>query len=376
MRFGFTGYYGMQNYGDDLFVAAVSMAGKEYWGNEIYCLSSEIKGIDTVFLVKSNRKLYSSSSKIAKLYRSFKMLELFRKSDIVLLAGGSTIGSHTSNNMRNFQSKLVTRKVAKLGALGVSIGPFINEEDYKKAKNLISSMEYISVRDKKSYDLVQSMNISTPLYYGRDLAGIIPRYIKVEKGERKNKRLGISLCYYEKYTNGNVSMERNDLNQIISGIKYFLECNNSIEVTIFVLNNHAEIGDQEISNELFEQLDLLDLNKLSVIIHKNDPLDIWSKIGELDMMFTVRLHGAITAYLTQVPFVLFEYHKKCTDFLDDIGYDKKYRLERNIPSPEKVKNILSYISSDKYNVSLDISSYIENVTSSFENAPWIESEIK
>src|SRR5690606_20664277 len=52
----------------------------------------------------------------------------------------------------------------------------------------------------------------------------------------------------------------------------------------------------------------------------------WKMINQCDFMIATRLHAAIIAAFADVPFILNEYHQKCTDFLDDWSQNTKFRV--------------------------------------------------
>ena len=87
-------------------------------------------------------------------------------------------------------------------------------------------------------------------------------------------------------------------------------------------------------------------------------------------MLSVRLHGAITAYLCGVPFALLEYHRKCTDFLEDIGQAEELRIGSKGADACTVTNLLQRLSEHPPTPSLPSSHYSRDAAASFTSAPW------
>jgi len=50
----------------------------------------------------------------------------------------------------------------KIGAIGVSVGPFNSVAHEKKVIEFMKRMSFLCVRDLKSYELVQSYNLDLP----------------------------------------------------------------------------------------------------------------------------------------------------------------------------------------------------------------------
>ena len=370
MKIAFTGYYGMANYGDDLFVLASTYGASNFWGVKPVIIGSKVNGIDANFKVKKFNKLYLGHNIFSKAYRMFIMLTSFIENDKVVLAGGSVISSDTSNTMRKFQHYLAKKNISKISAIGVSVGPFTNNEDYENARKFINDMEYISVRDLDSYNILKNMGIKIPYILGRDIAGVLPISSKSTNILNNNEFvLGVSLCNYESYTNGNIEIENARNKAIIEGIKKFALSRKNIKVKILVLNTHPVLGDFKISKELQSYLNKFNISN-ELIYHNGNPTMIWNEIANCSAFLSVRLHGAITAYLNNVPFVLVEYHKKCSAFLDDIGFNKTLRIKNNIDNSDYIKDILNKITKFENLVNLTPEEYNEQAIKTFTCAPW------
>ena len=76
-----------------------------------------------------------------------------------------------------------------------------------------------------------------------------------------------------------------------------------------------------------------------------------------DLVISMRLHGAVLAYLLGVPFALNEYHQKCTDFCDDIGQLGHRRWPRLSPHPDPTTLVLGLLSEEP--VGFQPSKYVE-----------------
>ena len=60
-------------------------------------------------------------------------------------------------------------------------------------------------------------------------------------------------------------------------------------------------------------------------------------LSSCDAVLSVRLHGAILSSVVNVPSLLVEYHTKCTDYLNDMDIDLKWRIGDINDEPEELK---------------------------------------
>ena len=371
----FTGYYGMSNFGDDLFGLVCASGAAKFWPqSKTRVLSTNIDGVDSDFTVPSwfNRDVYASAGLVGTASRLMFALREASRSQTFILGGGSVLSSQSSG-VRDFIYK--TSKFTKLrfAALGVSIGPFSSGNEEKKAKEFLSGFEFISVRDSASYRLTQDFALDTPIVMAGDLAGLMPILFdtKVECVNKHTKpTLGVSMCNYESIIGGDekVEQERNRAltDAMIKVVKRF-----DARVEVFSLNNHPQFGDdllaQYICSRLSEERIEFNLNRHIEL----GVCEIWKRISYCDTFIGVRLHSAIAAYLNKVPFFLVEYHKKCEDFLDDIGQSSNLRLSATVTDPDKIEEVLERLFLVALPPSLSVRNYCERARGHFSHAPWM-----
>lgn len=310
-----SGYYGMSNYGDDLFAITTKLAVEKYWSG----YAPVVVGPSTMGLAAKYGSfsffpigLYQKNNRTGKAIKAITILGSAIASDKFVFAGGSLF--HSSSSIIN---SLVPRVIKKVSAVGVSLGPFDTIESERKTKELLKKFEYISVRDKRSFEVASSFRLDCPLNQASDLALLYPVVeptIRSNKLPEERKFIGFTPCNIP--LNSDAAKAYCDL-----FVEFALkECKNEkVEFCILNLNEHPYYGDQDLCAYTAERL-----SKFGVVspIYSYRDLGIngvWHLIASMTAYVTVRLHGAVTAYLTGTPFHLFEYHPKCTDFLLEIG---------------------------------------------------------
>lgn len=349
----FTGYYGQRNTGDDAFIEVASWGAKKYWSSP-----------ETRFLAKKRRlpktelKIKGYPLSFPKSYR-FQIQYLLKKADFLISAGGSTFNKKM--NSRNPKAIAVSLKEKdekiKIGGIGVSIGPFKTKEDEQAIQEYLKMLDFLALRDDFSYQYACSLQLPYEPVSAFDLAALLPNvYAFDEKMKLINKKkiIGISVCPYESihpHLDTENEILRNE--KMIRLIKEIDKLEN-IHFKFYVINGHEKVGDLNLTNQTIQ----VSRPESFEIIHYNPHTRvIWESISQCDFMISTRMHGAIFSCFSNTPFMLNEYHRKCSDFLDDIGYEEDYRLYNNqFDEKEKAIQIVDIIQEPKsYKLPLHIS---------------------
>lgn len=318
----FTGYYGQKNTGDDAFVEVASWGAEEYWNkknNRFLAIESNlpkvlnpIKGYP--FEIK---RTYSAQAKF-----------LLKNTDAFVYAGGSTI--HSKLSERNIRNKAVQRKINdpkfKFGAIGVSIGPFKTLEDEKAVKSYLRQMDFLAVRDQTSFDFANSVEgLSFKPVNAFDLAALLPEIYKYERVNNFSgkKIIGISVCPYESLQNGMDIKLEHKRNQMLIDLLRGIDEKENVFFRFFVFNGHDRMGDLKLTKEIIARSNP---RNFEIYHYNKETKKTWKAISACDFVLSTRLHAAIFACFANVPFLLNEYHRKCGDFLDNVGYQKDYRI--------------------------------------------------
>ncbi len=338
----FTGFYGQLNTGDDAFVEVASWGSRLYWG------------IDNVrFLAKRNnlpstdRPLKGYPITFPKTYK-YQDSFLLSNSRYLISAGGSTIHGKLSKSgikYKALQKKLNGDNI-KVGGIGVSIGPFKNSEDERSVVHYLKNIDFLALRDEKSFQFANSLNLPYKPINAFDLAALLPEVYQKQVGNAnhiKNTRptIGVSVCPVESIVGGNIQDEVKRNSKMISLLKE-IEANLDVNFKFYIINGNKNIGD-------------LDLTKATIAAvapkyyqiedYTKKTEQVWTSISNCDFVLSTRLHAAIFACFAEVPFMLVEYHRKCSDFLDNIGYRHEYRLgDADFETKCKAQEIIDVLS--------------------------------
>ena len=342
----FTGYYGQLNTGDDAFVAVADWGARKYWhktNNRFLAIKKnlpEISGVNGYPF--SFPRTYSSQNKL-----------LISNTNYLVSAGGSTI--HSALQKNNIKQLALNEKrngsKIKIGGIGVSIGPFKTSRDEKAVIEYLRNIDFLAVRDQRSYAFVEQLNLPYKPINSFDLAALLPEiYENNEKGTVKNsiKAIGISVCPVESIIGADIEEEVQRNTKTVELLK-LLDSKEDIHFKFFIINGNSKVGDLNLSKEIIAKVQP---KSYEIVEYSKDTNYIWSEISKCDFVISTRLHAAIFACFSNTPFILNEYHIKCSDFLDDVGYNIDYRLYNNdYDIVEKVNMILDVINQNSSYIS-------------------------
>lgn len=341
----FNGFYGYRNVGDDVFCVVADWGSRKYWG-----------GRRLSFFAKELPPLSQPAEAIIPLSRKYPGHQTISLTCSAIRArhmvyfGGSTLHSRQErwvNLSRNYFVQRLGKKT--ISAVGVSVGPFNSSESEREIRRLISEMSYISVRDRASFEIVKGMGLGSTLVQSFDPAllmrDVMADSVLSEPRARRSTRkvIGVSVCNVERYHGGDLAVERQRIQSVKKSLKILAA--EGFQLRFFVFNGHPELGDDAVTDEVIAALD--GYPHVEKQPFNRDPKAVFSELSGCDAVFGVRLHSAILAYTASIPFVLVEYHRKCSDFLDEIGYSQGYRVGDAVMDPGAVAKNLAELATSK-----------------------------
>ena len=154
-RFVLSGYFGFKNFGDEAILSVLVNKLQQY-KHRITVISSDPKY--TIGKFKHIRSVYT--------FKIPDIIGAIAKSDFLISGGGSLLQDATSLKSLIYYLfiifiGLVLGKKVIIFAQG--IGPIKTPIGQFLTKNLLKHCTYVSVRDKKSYELLNSWGIKTDL---------------------------------------------------------------------------------------------------------------------------------------------------------------------------------------------------------------------
>lgn len=310
------GHYGFGNFGDELFTQVVrDRAGSIWPGSHVRVFAPRVDGTARS-AERGLRAMYRSPSPQGLAVRGLAAVSGLTWAELVALCGGSVIRSF--RGVQRLHLNVATRGMRRFEALGVSVGPFPDAVATREAKRFLGTMERLIVRDWASLELAERI-VPGVAIQGGDLAALAayPRH----REERELASVGIIPCS----ASGIPVADYLEMTRRATTI-YASHLAGATEIVYLSLNSRPEIGDDNLARYGTEALRAGGLRASERRFAEEGIDGVKNLIARMDAVFAGRLHGAVVAYLTDVPFAIVEYDRKCSEFAEDVGLPTVLRL--------------------------------------------------
>lgn len=315
----FKGYYGFKNLGDDIFTVTADWICNNLW-----------EGHKPIFLGESLPKVSDSAKKIeirnTSMRRLYEIIICLMSKNIIYYGGSLFSGGISGLKDLKYYLNKFSVFYPKLGTIGTSIGPFKNNYDLMATNELLNKFKFISVRDYSSIEYAKDMGLEKTSNFCFDNAILIkdvyPKLSNPVKLNNEKIRIAVSLCHYESYSGVGIENEIQRENSVLRLLEEIIKDNKIEEIVFIVFNGNSNTGDLDITTKFNEILK--GKIKTRVINYSSDTEKMVTEINNCDIMIGIRLHSGILAYALNIPFILVEYHKKCTEFLNTINHNHRF----------------------------------------------------
>ncbi|MCL6582186.1 MAG: polysaccharide pyruvyl transferase family protein [bacterium] len=309
-----SGYYGMNNTGDDALLAVTSWGGKRFLkADKIIVTAVQVplfNGSHFIYPAFLKKKHFIGENRLRLYYHAF-------KAQNIILGGGSVL--HSSNSMKGIIDLLKLSGKGPHVALGVSIGPFRDLKAEKVCSSLLKRLSFVGLRDQSSFEIAKQIAPCVQIEKTFDLAVLLPKSlgysIEQIKSDITRRGIGLALCNYERYIGGDTNREKvckQKVLQVLSKL-YPEEID---EIVLIDFNGHPFYGDHELHSEIAERLKSRFYVKH--LFYNSDPIVVLKWIASLRCLIAMRLHAAVFGYMTQTPTIMLPYHVKCLAWASEI----------------------------------------------------------
>lgn len=281
-KFVLSGYFGFKNFGDEA-ILSVIVSKLQSDGHDITVISS-----DTDY----TKTLYNNVSAV-KTFDFKNIIKVIYKSDVLVSGGGSLLQDVTS-----LKSLLYYLFIIFIGLLSgkkviiyaQGIGPINSVFGTFLAKLLLKQCSYISVRDKKSYELLKSWGINSDLLCDPIFSVKIPTY-------PKTKTVAIQLR--------NCKGMNNDFLDRLADIV----CKNFRDYEIEIYSFQDSI-DLEVCKYFEKNINMLDPGIKTSLYSGLTNNEIIEKISKVQYLISMRFHAIIVGLLSEVKILAINYDIK------------------------------------------------------------------
>jgi colanic acid/amylovoran biosynthesis protein len=242
------------------------------------------------------------------------VLELFRKTDIVIIGGGGMFGG---NKFRSIAGNLFPILLAKQFGKKViiyapTVEPFTSKIVKLATKFAFNKADIITVREQYTFNLLKSLGIKRPFYMTADPAFLVD-HESLDRGlellhlfgvsGNKKLRIGMTIRDFDfpGEPNGD-GIRLQYLRAISSAIERILS-ETDWEIIVFTTSINTDFGDDDrtISVKIRESISENLRNRIFVLTDDYTPEETKAMIGNTDVFVATRTHSGIFAFTMNVP---------------------------------------------------------------------------
>jgi polysaccharide pyruvyl transferase WcaK-like protein len=301
-KIAFFGYYGRQNFGDDLFGYLLEAMCSRLPGIDALIVgASEPVELERAFHLPFARKLWNRPGLMGTTARFVTYVAALLKADAAVFGGGSLFGSDASVKFASLIASLGRRLGKPVAAVGVSVGPFSSNDRQTAFAQILRKIGRMAVRDESSVLTVKAMTGGSPANFG-DLAFALPAIYRPACHDRKKRTLVVAV-HLDIYAEATLQiLQVVDQARLVDEVHFLSLDKPSAGVTgdiarMFVPQNVAVTRSQY-------------LGCITTVV---------DTIASASCVVTSKLHGAVTAFVYGVPALLYCYERKCSQFLAENG---------------------------------------------------------
>lgn len=322
-----SGYYGFNNAGDEAILLSMLKSMRDFLPKaESVVLSGNPRNTEVAYDVKSVHR-----------FDLFGIIRAIKHCDIFVSGGGSLLQDVTSKRSLFYYLGLIflakiLNKPVMLYAQGV--GPINNSFMRWLTGKVLAKVNFITVRDKESYEFLQSLGLSPEkMCVTADVVFMLPQ---------------------PTLSDGKILMSRSGLNsntEVVGVAVRSWENDKYLGALVDALDVLADQGNQIYIIPFQYPTDVAVAKKLQKALrHPSKILDrvcsteeMLSVIGNLSLLIGMRLHSLIFASVMKIPFVALEYDPKVESYVKNLGVSsagniKELTTVKILQAVEGVKN--------------------------------------
>lgn len=234
----------------------------------------------------------------------------------VMLIGGGSIFHSVFRSQRMAKVVAATRRAhphTLIGALGVSLGPFKTDAEIKACQQVLGMLDFIAVRDQRSWEVFKSLDVDIPAVRAMDIALMLPDLVPdFSPKTLAAPAVGVALRH------GHTPPAM--MAALATGLNDLQAADSEVVVELL---NFSDI-DEAPSAALRSQLIATDRVRLHP--YNDRPEAMYQQLSECTLVLASRLHAGVISYGVGTAFGMLTYHQKCIDFAHEVGLDEDWIL--------------------------------------------------
>lgn len=298
-------FYYLNNFGDDLILGS-------------FIQNTNITDITIIGEERRRGNDYVFGNKV-KFISYKKALLSVKEYDAFIVLGGSMFQESKDWNMRITKLAILARIFKyfdkKNYITGINFGPSYSKKHLNKSLNLFEMFDSITVRDKKSYDVINN-KVRSSVNLFPDSAFAFEHSISRERvSNSKDKVIGISVLNVNHKGLSEVYLKKiREISSTLLGRGY--------KITYFAYQSDHSHNDEVVIKEIVNNIELNKVSKINIIKYNGVNFkEFFESIEECDVILGTRFHSIITALMLNKPIYPIIYSPKTSDFLNTIQFE-------------------------------------------------------
>ena len=287
------GYFGHGNWGDEILLRAL-----------VTGLTMHGVPFDRLHYWRGSDQFYRPAAIAHSAPRRVRGMAAWAGAGAVVFCGGIFYDHLPDVNLQRLQRIFylagATRALGKkVMMLGVSIGPLISRQGRLLTSKILKLADAIWVRDRQSYRFCRESNLRCRQI--PDLSALLFSHITAMPPSTGRRELLFIPCQ--------TGLTHRKHVEILDAL---MPVARQYGLIIRLLPIHLN-ADAVLTHRLSEQYGFEVVSDLF-----SDPMDLFTKIMDAELVVSTRLHGGWAAYLAGRPFLQINYHPKCRGFAETI----------------------------------------------------------
>jgi polysaccharide pyruvyl transferase CsaB len=312
------GYYGMRNVGDDVL---------------LYVTIGEVSRLDcnaAFTIISSVPEVTPEGTRVTVRSRGH-LRGLFRN-DVWLFGGGGLLQDRSRRSLQTIERLGHLMWLAKLAGckvvlLAIGVGPLVTAEGKNASRRVLQRADFVTVRDQQSAELALQLCPERALAVTDDLAFLLPRVLPVppprDGKTNSNKVLGVSLLAYSAMALGHKGDGDTSAAEILGeALNDILGFHRNWRVKLFeFFSGSPSYSDARVLRTLQDRIRFAD--RVSYCSYQGDFRCVYQELSRCDALLGMRFHSCLLAYLIGLPFLMIDYHPKCTSLATRLGLPER-----------------------------------------------------
>jgi len=296
-----TGFFGVNNLGDDIMLNSFYYRYKEYAELTLLKIYRGGENYTPIKTENISRLKHGKSIVVDQIYS--------RRYDGFLWIGGTCFTDNAGDGAYRYMLSFKKRNKF-IGYIGVGISELHNQDRIQMYKEILDKANIVTLRDEKSFRIARQLSNNPNIYLTEDLVYLcdeIPKdYVKVG-----SRRLLIAWRALTGYYDSDI--EKKAVNALISFV-----CKHSNEFEEVIVSPLGNQIDNTINKNIYKELNkLLTSTNVRYICESNVSARI-ELIKSSDTVITGRLHGIFIAEWSGINTIAVGYDSKIESFLKSI----------------------------------------------------------